>query len=99
MNGFHAHWRFMSAHERASTIGKKIANSTVGKTIRACPGYARGGTLAQGAAGRPPVNGERHDPPIGRDGASLEPRVAWPASPRRGRCAAMPVDGPTARRA
>ena len=33
MNGFHAHWRFISAHERASTIGKKIANSTVGKTI------------------------------------------------------------------
>ena len=37
MNGFHAHWRFISAHERASTIGKKIANSTVGKTISAQP--------------------------------------------------------------
>ena len=34
MNGFHAHWRFMSAHESASTIGKKIANWTVGKTIQ-----------------------------------------------------------------
>src|SRR3954453_11716134 len=32
MNGFHQCWRGMSAQERARTIGKKIANSTVGKS-------------------------------------------------------------------
>jgi hypothetical protein len=32
MNGFQMCGRDISAHESASTIGKKIANSTVGKT-------------------------------------------------------------------
>jgi hypothetical protein len=32
MNGFHRRWRGMSAHESASTIGKKIANWMVGKS-------------------------------------------------------------------
>jgi hypothetical protein len=32
MNGFHSGWLGMSAQERARTIGKKIANSTVGKS-------------------------------------------------------------------
>ena len=46
MNGFQTPWRRMSAHESASTIGKKTANWTVGKTMRApaCIGPRRGGT-------------------------------------------------------
>ena len=32
MNTFHSAWRVISAHEITSTIGKKIANSTVGKS-------------------------------------------------------------------
>jgi hypothetical protein len=35
MHGFQMLWRFISAQESASTIGKKIANSTVGKTTTA----------------------------------------------------------------
>ena len=35
MNGFQTPWRRMSAQESASTIGKKTANWTVGKTMRA----------------------------------------------------------------
>jgi hypothetical protein len=34
MNGFQAKGRGISAHERASTGGKKTANSIVGKTMR-----------------------------------------------------------------
>ena len=33
MNGFHSVGRLISAHERARTTGKKMANSTVGKSI------------------------------------------------------------------
>ena len=33
MNGFQTRWRFMSAQDRASTIGKKTANWIVGKTM------------------------------------------------------------------
>ncbi len=33
MNGFHSGWRGMSSHESPRTIGKKIANSIVGKSI------------------------------------------------------------------
>jgi hypothetical protein len=44
MHGFQTLWRRMSAHESASTIGKKTANWTVGKTIGA-PGR---GTAAAG---------------------------------------------------
>jgi hypothetical protein len=33
MNGFHSAGLDMSAHDSASTIGKKIANWTVGKSI------------------------------------------------------------------
>src|SRR3954453_1821134 len=32
MNGFHSCWRGISAHDSASTMGKKIANWTVGKS-------------------------------------------------------------------
>ena len=35
MNGFHRRGRGISAHERASTIGKKIANWTVGNSMAA----------------------------------------------------------------
>ena len=35
MNGFHRCGRGISAHETASTTGKKMANSTVGNSIRA----------------------------------------------------------------
>src|SRR3954468_9127979 len=35
MNGFQISWRGISAHESASTMGKKIANWTVGKSTAA----------------------------------------------------------------
>ncbi len=46
MNGFQILCRRMSAHESASTIGKKTANWTVGKTMRGARVYptAAGGT-------------------------------------------------------
>ena len=55
MNGFHTPWRRMSAHESASTIGKKTANWTVGKTMRAVRVYrTRGGrNLAKRPAAQP----------------------------------------------
>src|SRR5690242_9651017 len=33
MNGFQSGWRGISSHDRARTIGKKIANWTVGKSM------------------------------------------------------------------
>ena len=35
MSGFYSRGRDISAHDRASTIGKKIANWTVGNSISA----------------------------------------------------------------
>src|SRR5688572_13971092 len=71
MNAFHTLWRFISAHDSVSTIGKKIANSTVGKTTRRRLCLARRGTLAKGAAGR---GGAGHGQRIGASGARLERR-------------------------
>ncbi len=50
MNGFHARGRGISAHESASTIGKKIANSIEGKTTR--PGILGDAPVAAPAGGR-----------------------------------------------
>src|SRR5436305_1168242 len=73
MNGFHAHWRFISAQDRARTIGKKIANSTVGKTTsrplrsarRRDPSEARGRRrgLAARACARMAAVSWHHRPP------------------------------------
>ena len=52
MNGFHSRGRGISAHESASTIGKKIANWIVGKSIGRAPSGVRSGRF-------PPLENER----------------------------------------
>ena len=48
MNGFQTFWRFMSAQDRASTIGKKTANWIVGKTMGVMAARAPSATAAGG---------------------------------------------------
>src|SRR5664279_3839396 len=68
INGFQARGRDISAHERARTIGKKIANWTVGKsTCRA--GRAGPGTGGPGARPDYAIRSPRR-----------ANRVVWPGS-------------------
>src|SRR5918998_3688773 len=74
MNGFHSLGRGISAHEAASTIGRKIANWIDGKTMGVrWAQKARGLTALEwrSARGRDYVNGPRaeREPPSSSDDA------------------------------
>src|SRR4051794_23198499 len=68
MNGFHSGWLGISAQEIARTIGKKIANSIVGKsTGRSGDAKESPGMDGSAASWRPgPPHGIREETPLER---------------------------------
>src|SRR4051794_21498427 len=95
MNGFHSCWRGISAHESASTMGKKIANWTVGKSTsawrRARPGASPRGVPAMRQSTRR-VRGTRGQ---GRWGVAALVALLAVAPTGEAACGGVRTDRPT----